>query len=75
MDSLNLKTSVEKILFMLDDNKASYEPEQFPGLMYKDFGASFLLFPSGKVIATGIRDLNNGEEALTKFRLLIEQIR
>lgn len=74
MDSFNLKASIERIIYALDNKKASYEPEQFPGLMYKDFGASFLLFSSGKVIATGIRDQNKGEEALAKFRLLIEQI-
>ena len=74
MDSFDLKTSIEKIIYALDNNKASYEPEQFPGLMYKDFGASFLLFPSGKVIATGIKNQNEGEKALAKFRSLMEQI-
>jgi TATA-box binding protein (TBP) (component of TFIID and TFIIIB) len=42
--------------------------------MYKDFGASFLLFPSGKLIVTGIREQRAGEEAADKFRQIIDEV-
>lgn len=72
--SAKMSVSLEKIIFALDSPKASYEPEQFPGLMYKDFGASFLLFAGGKFIATGIKEQRVGEEAADKFRKIIEEI-
>jgi transcription initiation factor TFIID TATA-box-binding protein len=74
MGTIKMRTSLEKIIFALDGSKASYEPEQFPGLMYKDFGASFLLFPSGKLIVTGIREQRAGEEAADKFRQIIDEV-
>jgi len=74
MGTILISASLEKIIFALDSTKASYEPEQFPGLMYKDFGASFLLFPSGKLVITGIKDEKVGEKAADKFRRIIEKI-
>lgn len=71
---LMMKASLEKVMFAIDTSKASYEPEQFPGLMYKDFGASFLLFPNGKFIVTGVKTQTAGEEAADKFRQIIEEV-
>jgi TATA-box binding protein (TBP) (component of TFIID and TFIIIB) len=42
--------------------------------MYKDFGASFLLFSSGKLIVTGVKEQRAGEEAADKFKRIIEEI-
>ena len=42
-------------------NSAIYEPEVFPGLIYKvsdPYKICFLIFTSGKVICTGAKDLN-----------------
>lgn len=74
MGLLRMNASLEKILFSLDSIKASYEPEQFPGLIYEEYGASFLLFPSGKFIITGIRDIRIAEDAAENFRQVIEFI-
>ena len=74
MGSIEMHASLEKIIFSLDSSKASYEPEQFPGLMFKDFGASFLLFPSGKFIITGLKDQQFGEDAADRFRKIIEEV-
>lgn len=71
MGALKMSASLEKIVFALDSSKASYEPEQFPGLIYKDFGANFLLFPSGKFIITGIKNSIVGEAAADMFKKLI----
>lgn len=42
-----------------------YEPEQFPGLIYRppDFPAVLLVFANGKVIITGAADVGTAEEA------------
>ncbi|AFV24517.1 TATA-box-binding family protein [Methanolobus psychrophilus R15] len=52
-DHIEMKSTLEKLMYVLDQSKASYEPEQFPGLVYKDWGASFILFSSGKITITG----------------------
>ena len=48
---LNLNTLAMKL-----DN-TEYEPEQFPGLVYKllDDKATFLLFSNGKIVCTGTK--------------------
>lgn len=74
MGTITMNASLEKIIFALEGSKASYEPEQFPGLMYKDFGASFLLFPSGKFIVTGLKEHRRGEEVANEFRRIIEEV-
>jgi transcription initiation factor TFIID TATA-box-binding protein len=72
--SLKMNTSLEKVVLALDPSKASYEPEQFPGMIYKDFGVSFLLFPKGKFVLTGAKNTKSGEEATEKFIAIIENI-
>ena len=43
-----------------------YNPEQFPGLVYKLSGtrATFLLFSNGKIVCTGTRSESRLKEAL-----------
>ena len=50
LDGLGIDTSKE--------NDIEYEPEQFPGLLYRppDSNGTFLIFNTGKVILTGIRE-------------------
>lgn len=45
---------------------AEYEPEQFPGLIYriKEPKAAFLIFKSGKVVCTGTRSPSEAQKAL-----------
>ncbi|MFO8016649.1 MAG: TATA-box-binding protein [Candidatus Woesearchaeota archaeon] len=46
-----------------------YEPEQFPGLVYKlaEAKATFLLFSNGKVVCTGTKSEKEVHEALDKL--------
>jgi transcription initiation factor TFIID TATA-box-binding protein len=50
---LHAMVNVEKAALLLD--RAFYEPEVFPGLVYSGFGVTFLIFYSGRVIVTGAR--------------------
>src|SRR3989338_1960322 len=60
---LNLNTLAMKL-----DN-TEYEPEQFPGLVYKlaEAKATFLLFSNGKVVCTGTKSEEQVHEALEKL--------
>jgi len=53
--------------------KTEYEPEQFPGLIYRsaDFDSVVLLFASGRIVITGSPDLDSAERT---FRMLSEEV-
>ncbi|RLE43322.1 TATA-box-binding protein [Candidatus Woesearchaeota archaeon] len=65
---LNLNTLAIKL------RNTEYEPEQFPGLVYKLKGtnATFLLFTNGKIVCTGTR---NREEVEKAVDMLIENLK
>ena len=48
---------------------AEYEPEQFPGLVYrlKDPKVVVLIFGSGKLVCTGARKAEDAERAVDKI--------
>jgi len=71
MDSVKLGTTLENLIANLDPKKGSFEPEQFPALIYKDWGVSFLLFSSGKVIVAGAKTVEKAEEGIRNFKGLI----
>ncbi len=65
---LNLNTLAMKL------ENTEYEPEQFPGLVYKlmDAKATFLLFSNGKVVCTGTKS----EEAVhAALDMLLENLK
>lgn len=66
-----LKTTLESIVVNLDPHKASFEPEQFPGLVYKDWGVSFLLFSTGSCIIAGLKDVKDAEPMIERFKEVI----
>lgn len=65
--TIPLKMPLETLIANLDPKKASYEPEQFPALVYKDWGVSFLIFSSGKIIIAGLKDFKMVEEKIKKL--------
>ena len=58
--------NLDDIAFTLENTE--YEPEQFPGLVYRmdDPKVTFLLFGSGKVICTGGRSIADVKRAVVK---------
>lgn len=72
LDTIPLNKSLEEIIINLDPRKASYEPEQFPGLIYRNAGYSILLFSSGKLILAGCKDVDSANEIIGHFRTLIK---
>lgn len=82
--AINLDLNLNTLALELENTE--YEPEQFPGLVYKldDPTATFLLFSNGKLVCTGTKNkaqlddsmiqLNkNVREALKRIKKLQEQ--
>ncbi|MBN2101965.1 MAG: TATA-box-binding protein [Candidatus Aenigmarchaeota archaeon] len=71
---IDAKLSLDDIAFALED--AEYEPEQFPGLVYRiqEPRVAFLLFSSGKIICTGAHKIDDIYKALDKFKIKLEEI-
>lgn len=68
------KLNLEHIAYNLEN--AEYEPEQFPGLVYRisDPRVAFLLFGTGKIICTGARKIEEIHTALAKFKVSLEAL-
>jgi transcription initiation factor TFIID TATA-box-binding protein len=64
--SLGIPVKLDKLVSALDG--VEYEPEQFPGLVYRidDPRVTFLLFGSGKIICTGGRSIQDVKKAVAK---------
>lgn len=61
---LNTKLDIPKFRELFNE---AYKPRRFPGTVFKikDPRVAFLLFPSGKIICSGSRNLSEGKRAFT----------
>jgi len=61
--------NLSQLAILLGLDAVEYEPEQFPGLMYRDAERNcvFLVFASGKIVCTGLDNVENAELALNGF--------
>jgi transcription initiation factor TFIID TATA-box-binding protein len=73
MEDIGEKLDLSALAIGLGLEFTEYEPEQFPGLVYRptNYDCVMLLFGSGKVIITGATAVDSAEEAVTD---LLEQI-
>ena len=74
VDSLSHEVQFDKIITSLQNVNVEYEPEQFPGMIIKEGGHSFLLFSSGKIILTGVNKIESIKPALENFKKKIDKI-
>jgi len=72
---LKRELNLDMIAFELEN--AEYEPEQFPGLVYRmdDPKVAFLLFGSGKIVCTGGRSITDVNRAVEKLDKRLRQIK
>ena len=51
-------------------DRVNYDPESFPGLIYKmdDIGVILLLFSSGKIVCTGAKNIEDASKALETIK-------
>ena len=69
---LGCKIDLNSIFPNLIDYNVVYEPEQFPGLRFKDrYGITYLVFGTGKIMIMGVKSLDNIEKYVAEFKELI----
>ena len=58
-------------------NNTEYEPEQFPGLVYKlrEANATFLLFSNGKIVCTGTKSEDAVHAAVEKLIVNLRKVK
>ena len=68
--------NLNKVVITLNVENIEYEPEQFPGLVYriKDPKIVVLIFSSGKIILTGGRNLEDVRKGLEILEQKLESI-
>ncbi|MHA1409431.1 MAG: TATA-box-binding protein [Candidatus Odinarchaeia archaeon] len=72
--NLGAKLDLEVASITLED--ALYEPEQFPGLIYraKYPKVVFLLFSSGRIVCTGAKKETDVQEAVKKLDKVLQEL-
>ena len=65
--TINLQLNLNYLALAMENTE--YEPEQFPGLVYKleDPNATFLLFSNGKLVCTGTKNKEQLEESMDRL--------
>jgi len=65
----NINMTLNLNILSLALENTEYEPEQFPGLVYKldEPTATFLLFTNGKLVCTGTKNRKQLEEAMNQL--------
>ncbi|ENN96220.1 transcription factor [Methanocaldococcus villosus KIN24-T80] len=71
---LGVEPNLDEIAMYVDDTE--YEPEQFPGLVYRldDPKVVVLIFGSGKVVITGLKKEEDAKRALDKILETIKEV-
>lgn len=65
--SIDMALNLNELALTLENTE--YEPEQFPGLVYKlnEPNATFLLFSNGKLVCTGTKNRAQLEDSMKKL--------
>ena len=72
--SLDREINLDKLVRIVDG--VDYEPEQFPGaiLRIKNPKTTFLIFTTGKCVATGAKSVKELEQAIKIFKEKIASV-
>jgi transcription initiation factor TFIID TATA-box-binding protein len=72
--SVGMDLNLNVLAMKLDNTE--YEPEQFPGLVYKldEAKATFLLFSNGKIVCTGTKSEEEVHVALDKLIINLKKV-
>jgi len=73
--SVGMDLNLNSLAMKLENTE--YEPEQFPGLVYKlkEAKATFLLFSNGKVVCTGTKSEKEVHAALDKLIVNLKRVK
>jgi len=72
--SINVNLNLNYLALELENTE--YEPEQFPGLVYKlaEPNATFLLFSNGKLVCTGTKNRAQLEDSMKQLNKRIREV-
>ena len=72
--SIGMDLNLNKLAMKLENTE--YEPEQFPGLVYKlmEAKATFLLFSNGKIVCTGTKSKEQVDTAVEKLIEVLKKV-
>lgn len=72
----NIDVDLNLNILAIELENTEYEPEQFPGLVYKldDPTATFLLFSNGKLVCTGTKSKQELEESMKQLNKNIHEV-
>ena len=72
--SIDFSLNLNFLALQLENTE--YEPEQFPGLVYKlaDPPATFLLFSNGKLVCTGTKNKQQLEESMKQLNKNVKAV-
>ncbi len=73
-DNLGKELDLGELAFQLEESE--YEPEQFPGLVYRIFEpkVSFLLFSSGRIVCAGAKTMKDVRKAIDKLKKRLKKV-
>lgn len=67
-DDIGMEINLNKIVSNRTIEDIGYEPEQFPGLIFKTKNGTGIVFSSGKFIFTGAKSQESLEQGIKKIR-------
>jgi transcription initiation factor TFIID TATA-box-binding protein len=69
LDKYDKELNLDQVVIALGLENAEYEPEQFPGMLYRPTNATgtFMIFRNGKVILTGAKTKDDAAEAFSNL--------
>ena len=70
MEDLSREVNLEALTIALGMENTEYEPEQFPGLIYRpeEFELTLLVFASGKIIVGGTTDRDEASSSIRQLK-------
>lgn len=74
MDDFQMDIPLSRLVVALQMENVEYEPEQFPGVIYRGEKGTALIFSSGKVIFAGCRDVDSMEMFSAELRRILESV-
>lgn len=74
MDDFQMDIHLSRLVVALRMENVEYEPEQFPGVIYRGEKGTALIFSSGKVILAGCRDVDSMEMLSAEIRRVVDTV-
>ncbi|MDO8842491.1 hypothetical protein [Methanocalculus sp.] len=74
MEDFGIPINLSRFVIAEGMEQVEYEPEQFPGVVYRGEVGTALIFSSGKVIFPGFKDLDSMKRAAAELKERIDGI-